>query len=120
MVNDAPPPEELRTQNGQRKKACASNTWPAGRRFATTDYKVSLIKDLAKLELAEGGEMRSHLMELDTLFERVENVGDNLESNRRLGAFILANVLKSYRSEVNLVYPVNIFLSEIYICSALE
>lgn len=83
----------------------AKDAWQMLRDYYVKDSsvnKVSLIKKLAKLELAEGGDMRQHLMELDTLFERIENVGCRLDEDVK-GAFMLASVPSSYENVVTAI-----------------
>lgn len=64
--------------------------------------KVALIKKLSKMELPEGGDMRQHLMELETLFERIENVGCRLDEDVK-GAFMLASLPSSYENTVTVI-----------------
>lgn len=64
--------------------------------------KVALIKKLSRMELEEGGDMRKHLMELETLFEKLQNVGCILDEDIR-GAFMLASLPSSYENAISAI-----------------
>lgn len=61
----------------------------------TVTSRVSLLKKLCNLNLFEGGDLESHLFEVEELFERLHNAGQDLENSLKI-AMILRSLPDSY------------------------
>lgn len=80
----------------------AKDTWSRLRTYDIKDSslgKVALIKKLSRTELFEVGDLRQHLMDLEQLFEKIENAGCRMDENMK-AAFILASLPQSYENTV--------------------
>ncbi|XP_062704367.1 uncharacterized protein LOC134286721 [Aedes albopictus] len=62
---------------------------------STVTSRVSLLKKLCSLNLAEGGDVEGHLVVLEDLFDRLANAGQELEESLRI-AMILRSLPDSY------------------------
>lgn len=81
----------------------AQEAWAMLKKYYVKDSsvgKVALLKKLSKLELAEGGDMRQYLADMEELFEKLENTGANFEEDIK-AAFMLAGLPESYDSTVS-------------------
>lgn len=81
----------------------AQEAWVLLKKFYVQDSsvgKVATIKKLSKLELAEGGDMREFLTEMEELFEKLENTGARIDEDIK-AAFMLAGLPESYESTVS-------------------
>lgn len=81
----------------------AQEAWVILKKNYTQDSavgKVTLIKQLSKLQLDEGGDMRLFLTEMEELFEKLENTGARIDEDIK-AAFMLAGLPDSYESTVS-------------------
>lgn len=80
----------------------AKDAWNILRNYYIKDSsvgKVALIKKLSKTELSEAGDLRQHLVDLEQLFEKIENAGCRMDEDMK-AAFILASLPESYENTV--------------------
>nr|XP_029713838.1 uncharacterized protein LOC115257994 [Aedes albopictus] len=80
----------------------AKDAWSRLRTYYIKDSsvgKVALIKKLSKTELSEVGDLRQHLMDLEQLFEKIENAGCRMDEDMK-AAFILASLPESYETRL--------------------
>ncbi|XP_035893610.1 uncharacterized protein LOC118503894 [Anopheles stephensi] len=66
---------------------------------ATVTSRVSLLKKLCNFNLAENGEMESHLMQIEELFDRLTTAGQTLDESLKI-AMILRSLPESYNGLV--------------------
>lgn len=62
---------------------------------STTTSQLSLLIRLCDSKLQEGGDAEKHLLEMDSLFERLQNAGINLEEKLKV-AMVLRSMPDSY------------------------
>lgn len=81
-----------------KKKETAKEVWEALRTYhekPNMTSRVSLLKRLCSINLADGGDMEKHLIVLDNLFERLDNVGQKLDDTLKV-AMILRSLPDSF------------------------
>lgn len=85
-----------------KKKESAKEAWESLKAYhekPNMSSRVSLLKRLCSVNLSEGGDMEGHLVVLDDLFERLENVGQKLDELLKV-AMILRSLPNSFDSLV--------------------
>lgn len=86
--------------------ATAKEAWEMLRKYFVKDSsvgKVALIKRLSKMELAEGGDVREFLLNMEELFEKMGNVGIRMDEDLK-ACFVLANLPDSFDSTVSSIH----------------
>lgn len=81
-----------------RDCASARDVWDALKAYhekSTTTSQLSLLIRLCDAKLQEGGDAEKHLLEMDTLFGRLQNVGLTLEEKLKV-AMVLRSMPESY------------------------
>lgn len=81
-----------------KKKKSAKDVWESLKTYhekPNMTSRVSLLKRLCSINLAEGGDMEKHLVVLDELFERLDNVGQQLDDTLKV-AMILRSLPDSF------------------------
>lgn len=78
----------------------AREVWDALKGYhekSTTTSQLSLLIKLCDAKLQEGGDAEKHLLEMDTLFGRLQNVGLTLDEKLKV-AMVLRSMPQSYHS----------------------
>lgn len=81
-----------------KKKESAKEVWESLKTYhekPNMTSRVSLLKRLCSINLIEGGDMEKHLVVLDELFERLDNVGQKLDDTLKV-AMILRSLPDSF------------------------
>ena len=64
---------------------------------STLSNKVSLLKQACKMQLREGDDMGNHIFKMEEIFDKLANLGKNLEEDLRV-AIILSSLPESYNT----------------------
>lgn len=85
-----------------KKKTSAKLVWQSLKEYhekPNMSSRVSLLKRLCSINFSTGGDMEKHLVDLDDLFERLENVGQKLDDSLKV-AMVLRSLPDSFDSLV--------------------
>lgn len=83
-----------------RKAVTAREAWNSLKAYhqkSTLSNKVSLLKQICRMQLKDDGSMENHLFQMENLFERLANMGKNLEEDFRV-ALILSSLPDKYNT----------------------
>ena len=74
-----------------RKESTAKSTWTALQEYhekSTLSNKVSLLKKLCDLKLTDGGNMESHLAQVEDLIDQFSSLGETLAEHSTVALFL--------------------------------